>query len=104
MTAQANSFQWSRFLMYLGSFCILILLAGLLVGMAVGLRPLEARAARVVSHTPTTIEILWPTIGRADEGKPKAGANTGAAGAPVGQPQTWLPKQQQEELLAAAQQ
>jgi hypothetical protein len=90
-------FQWSKFLMYLASFCILIMLAGLLVGMAVGLRPLEARAAKVVSHTPVRIDIAWPTTKPA---KPQPGA---AQPKPDDKPHTWLPAQQQEELLVLAQ-
>jgi hypothetical protein len=66
--------------------------------MAVGLRPLEARAAKVVSHTPVRIDIAWPVMAR-----PAAKAKAGAKPTPEAAPQTWLPRQQQEELLALAQ-
>jgi hypothetical protein len=93
-------FQWSKFLLYLSSICILILIGGLIVGGAVGLRPLEARAAKVVSHTPVKIDIAWPTTkpaAKATKTDPKAAAT------PEDKPQTWLPAQQQEELLTLAQ-
>jgi hypothetical protein len=97
----APPFQWSKFLVYLASICVLIMLAGLLVGMAVGLRPLEARAAKVVSHTPVKVEIVWPVIARpTPKAKPGAKAPTPVADE---KPRTWLPQQQQEELLAIAQ-
>jgi hypothetical protein len=86
--------------MYLASICILILLAGVVVGMAVGMRPLEARAAKVVSHTPVKIDIVWPTTKPAKKAEAKA-AKPGAA--PAEKPKTWLPAQQQEELLSLAQ-
>src|SRR5262249_5494050 len=96
----APPFNWSRFLMYLASLCVVILLAGLLVGMAVGMRPLEARAAQTVSHKAVSIEITWPVIAK-PVAKPKPGAK--ATQAKEETPRTWLPQQQQEELRALAQ-
>jgi hypothetical protein len=84
--------------MYLASLCVVILAGALLVGMAVGMRPLEARAAQTVAHKPVSIEITWPVIAR-PAAKPKPGA-TPAKEEP---PRTWLPQQQQDELLALAQ-
>jgi hypothetical protein len=95
--SQKPPFQWSKFLVYLGSFCMLILLGGLVVGMVMGIRPLEARAARVVNHTPTNIEIVWPTIKAKKDEKVKA-----KPGVPEEKPKTWLPRQQQEDLLTLA--
>jgi hypothetical protein len=50
--------------------------------MALGLRPMEARAAKVVSLAPSALDINWPL----------------AAGSTEGQPRTWLPKANQEEI------
>jgi hypothetical protein len=88
-------FQWSRFFVYLGTFAILILVGVIVVGTALGLRPLEARAA-AVSQGPVKIEIAWPVAA-----KPKAEAKT-PGGAADAAPKTWLPKPQQEEVLALA--
>lgn len=77
----SGAFSWRSFLKHLTSFAVLLLIAGLIIGVAVGVRPLERIAANVTGATHPTVEIAWP------EWKPG---------------QTWLPKQFQEELLASA--
>lgn len=77
----STAFSWRSFLHHLASFAVLLLIAGLIVGVAVGVRPLERVAASVTGAAHPAVEITWP------EWKPG---------------QTWLPKQFQDELLAAA--
>ncbi|HYE62281.1 MAG TPA: hypothetical protein VD997_09810 [Phycisphaerales bacterium] len=79
----ANSgFQWRQFITYVCSFSIIILIGGLFVAVAVGLRPLEQRAAQTVSLNGVKPEIAWPMN----------------AVTPDGKPSTWLPKSNQEEI------
>ena len=77
----SGAFSWRSFLHHLTSFAVLLLIAGITVGVAVGVRPLERVAANVTGASHPKVEIVWP------EWKPG---------------QTWLPKQFQEELLASA--
>jgi hypothetical protein len=77
----AGGFRWRSFLAHLASFVVVALLAVVIVGIAIGVRPLEESAARTTGAHAPTIEIVWPA--RADGG-------------------TWLPVQFQEELRAKA--
>lgn len=77
----STAFSWRSFLHHLTSFAVLLLIAGIIVGVAIGVRPLEKVAAGVTGASHPSIEITWP------EWKPG---------------QTWLPKQFQDELLATA--
>ncbi len=79
---QTGGFQWTQFITYVGSFCVLILVGAVLVGMALGLRPLEQRAALVVSLSPAKVRLTWPMN----------------AVTPDGRPATWLPTNNQEEI------
>lgn len=75
------AFNWRSFLQHLTSFAVLLLIAGIIVGVAIGVRPLERVAANVTGASHPSVEITWP------EWKPG---------------QTWLPRQFQDELLAIA--
>lgn len=77
----STAFNWRSFVQHLTSFAVLLLIAGIIVGVAVGVRPLERVAAGVTGATNPTVEIVWP------EWKPG---------------QTWLPRQFQDELLRLA--
>ena len=74
----SGSFRWGSFFRHLTSFAVLLLIAGLIVGIAIGVRPLEEIAARVSGAKHPKVEIAWP-------------ARQGGG--------TWLPPQFQEELL-----
>jgi len=77
-----SKFQWGQFITYVGSFCIIVLLGGLFTAIALGLRPLEQRAAMTVSLNGPKVEIAWPMN----------------AVTPDGKPSTWLPRSNQEEI------
>jgi hypothetical protein len=75
-------FQWTHFITYVGSFAIVVLLAGLLVAMVLGLRPLEGRAAVLVSTAHPKVHLAWPMN----------------AVTPDGRPSTWLPRESQAQV------
>lgn len=85
-SAPASPFAWRMFLTYLGTFCMLTVVVGLLVVLAAGMKPLE-RLVAVAQPTPIpTILIQWPKVKPAD-GKPAV---------------TWVPEQQRDALLDRA--
>jgi hypothetical protein len=79
---EKSKFQWANFITYLGSLVVVLLLAGLLVAMVLGLRPLEGRAAMLVSTSSTRVEMAWPMN----------------AVLPDGRPATWMPKSSQAQV------
>lgn len=81
---KGEPFGWGQFVTYLSGFCVLVLCLGMLLGVTLGMGPLEERAAGVVGHGPVTVRIQWPAI-------------DGTSGA------TWLPLADQEVLTASAQ-
>lgn len=78
-------FDWRRFFGYLTTILALAMLAGVLAGLVLWRRPLEARAAGD-SDLNVRFAFDWPAPGRG------AGAER----------TTWMPVQFQEELLAGA--
>jgi hypothetical protein len=81
--AETDGFRWKRFVAYLTSFCMLIVFGAILLGITTGMRPLESKAARLLDAGQVEVTIAWPPIGG-------------------GQPGTWLPRRDQEDLLAVA--
>src|SRR5262245_18750703 len=81
-TPHQPPFSWGKFLGYLCSFCILALFVGLIAGGMLGLRPLEGRAARLVDSGRAEVHIQWPATADGQS--------------------TWLPRAEQEALLAIA--
>lgn len=85
-SSQSTPFSWGTFLSALASFSLFALVIGLVVGVVLGLRPLERKASELTAQTPTTIEIRWPTV----PGNPQV---------------TWIPEQERrglEQLAIAA--
>lgn len=74
-------FQWGAFVRSLSGFTVLVLGLGVLAGVTLGMKPLEARAAALRGREPLRIAIRWPLV----------------AGQPAGG-KSWLPKAQQEQL------
>jgi len=82
-----DGFGWKPFLVYLSSFVIVALFAVCLVAAAFGMRPLKQRSSNYIGNAPIKILIAWPrTV------KPTGEVST----------ETWLPKADQEELVALA--
>lgn len=78
-----------RFARALGTVALVLIVAGVIVGLTFGFDPLEARARRILSGSrPVSVSIEWPALG------------TGAPGA-SGQA-TWIPEQLREKLLDTA--
>lgn len=86
--AQTNEepFGWRGFLQHLTSFGVVLLFFALVMGLVIGMRPLESRAASLVTFPSPPIHIAWPLI-EGEAGKPS---------------RTWLPAKDQEDLLAVA--
>lgn len=78
-----KTFEWRTFLGSLSSFTGVLLASAVLIAATLGMSPLERRAARSPARLPTSVSIAWP---------PLAGDRAG----------TWLPKADQESLLALA--
>lgn len=83
-----RGFDTRAFVAYLTSFVVVIGALGLVVAAAVGVGPLERRAA-LAGPDSTEVVIVWP-------------ASVDATGKPTGR--TWLPTQFQEAVLATARQ
>jgi hypothetical protein len=81
-TDEKSKFQWGQFITYVGSFCVIVLIGGLFTAVALGLRPLEQRAATTVSLQGSDLEIAWPMNAITPDGKPS----------------TWLPRANQEQI------
>jgi hypothetical protein len=81
-SAPAERFAWRDFLRHVSAAGVLILCLGLLCGVLLGVRPLEARAAALAGLRAPAITIHWPPL-------PDA---TG----------TWLPRDEQERLTRLA--
>lgn len=84
-TEDTGKFSWKQFATYVSTVSILVLFVGLLVALALGARPLEARATTILNTGPTQVRFAWPPI-----------AGGGAQGA------TWLPVADQESLITLA--
>ncbi len=78
-----GGFGWKRFLAYVSTISLLVVFAGLLVGLTLGMRPLEARAFGHGLTAPTKVRFVWPTA--------------------PGTERSWLPQADQERLLRVAQ-
>lgn len=85
-SSPASPFAWRLFLTYLGTFLTIVVVVGLLVVLAVGMRPLERLVAVSQPVPAPTIVIQWPKVKPAD-GKPAV---------------TWVPEQQRDALLDRA--
>lgn len=88
----AGPFDWARFWSALSTMTLLVIIAGLGLGMTFGLAPLEQQAAAVIGAKSPTVTISWPPLAR--ESVP--------GDAPAPGPQTWLDEQFRTELLKAA--
>jgi hypothetical protein len=77
-----DKFGWMSFVKHLTTFCVGILCVGLLLGAALGMKPLEARAVGTLPHDSHAVSIEWPAV-------------AGGGG-------TWLPKADQETLTRLA--
>ncbi len=83
MARQASSSQfWPLARTYLSAATIVVFTGGIVAALALGVRPLETRAAAVIDRGPPTITIAWP-VARPGEG-------------------TWLPLPIQEQLTVLA--
>lgn len=82
-------FAWGKFATYLSSFGILAAFALILVGVTLGLRPLEEAAAKVNATKAGQVVIKWPKV----DPLPKDKDGNVIEGA------TWLPRAYQEQLL-----
>lgn len=85
-SSQSTPFSWGTFLSALASFSLFALLLGLVVGVVLGLKPLERKASQLTASVPTTIDIRWPTV----PGQPSV---------------TWIPETERaslEQLATAA--
>lgn len=78
----SGGFGWQEFARALSSFCVIVLLGGMLVGATLGMRPLERRAA-ALSDAAVHVAIRWPALRAGQEG-------------------TWLPQADQEVLMDLA--
>ncbi len=98
--AGTQPFRWGMFFAYLTSFCAVALVLGVVVAFSLGLRPLEARAEKIVSTEPPRIIIHWPPVARPSAAQP---VDPLAALRPDAPPvATWLPLSDQQALLALA--
>jgi len=79
-------FSWRVFFTALASFSLVVLLLGLLVGLVVGMRPLEERVERIAGVRAGTIDIRWPVISSEE----------------TGETLTWVPEKERVMLLAIA--
>lgn len=79
-----GGFSFKAFLDHLTGFCIVLLFLGLLVGVTLGIRPLERRAAAEIAATPPAVEIRWPMI------QSESGAG-----------ETWIDRASRESIEAA---
>ncbi len=79
-----GAFSFRAFLDHLTGFCIVLLFLGLLVGVTLGIRPLERRAAAEIATRPPEVEIRWPAI------KSETGSG-----------ETWVDRASRESLEAA---
>lgn len=61
-SSQSTPFSWGTFLSALASFSLFALLLGLVVGVGLGLKPLERKASQLTAKVPTSIDIRWPTV------------------------------------------
>ena len=61
-SSQSTPFSWGTFLSALASFSLFALLLGLVIGVVLGLKPLERKASQLTAGVPTSIEIRWPTV------------------------------------------
>lgn len=96
----AQPFRWRMFFAYLTSFCAVALVLGVVVAFSIGLRPLEARAEKIVSTEPPRIIIHWPPVGRPATAPPE---DPLAAMRPEAPPiATWLPLSDQQSMLTLA--
>lgn len=82
----SGGFQWKSFISYTSSFLLLVILVGALVGVTIGMRPLEVRAASLVSAPQERVRVIFPPLSGAK-------ANTG---------ETWLPRDDQEAVVKLA--
>jgi hypothetical protein len=83
--SNAQPFQWSSFFAALASFGLVMLVLGAGVGVVVGMRPLERRAAQLPGTRASVVDIQWPTV------------QTSA-----GERVTWVPKSEREALSEMA--
>jgi hypothetical protein len=131
-SAARPPFRWGKFFTALATFGIVVAVIGVGALFALGQKPLEARAEKLVQATPPKVVIVWPQIARPKAPEPAKAATSpapdkktpapksdakGKQATPAERtensgivlaenkpqgPTTWLPAQFQQELLLAA--
>ncbi|HLP86076.1 MAG TPA: hypothetical protein VK157_17115 [Phycisphaerales bacterium] len=84
--ASSQPFNWTSFFTALTSFGLVVLVLGAGVGVVLGMRPLERRAAQLPGTRATLIDIRWPTVQTS-----------------TGERVTWVPKAERDALGEMAQ-
>lgn len=91
-TPSRTPFRWGRFVSYLGTFVIAIIIVALGAGIVIGNKPLKAKATAITQKVECRISIQWPALARAKDAPPAKSMDE----------LTWMPQQLREELLARA--
>lgn len=84
--AARPQFRWGLFVQHLCTVVIVVLLLGVVVGFAVGYRPLHRQARNTIAASPAKVEVIWPALKTA----------------PGETPRTWLPEQFQQQIMDLA--
>lgn len=93
-SGRGGKFNWGTFWSALSTMTLMVIVAGIGLGLTFGMGPLEQRAATLIGTKSPTVTIAWP---------PLETPKDAAVNAPVGVgPRTWLAEQFREELLTRA--